>query len=72
VGNIKLNNYDSLRSHLETLKKKHRDLDEQIISLTKTHITEDVRRLKTEKLWLKDEIYRIENQLMSSNVNGHA
>lgn len=67
-----MTNDNSLRSHLDALKKKHRELDEKIISLTKTHITEDVRRLKTEKLWLKDEIHRIEHQLESSDINGHS
>jgi hypothetical protein len=67
-----MTNNDSLRAHLDTLKKKHRELDEQIINLTKTHITEDVRRLKTEKLWLKDEIHRVEHQLESSSINGHS
>lgn len=70
-----MDNNDSLRSHLDELKRKHRSLDEQIIELEKlNYVTDEIRRLKTQKLWLKDEIYRIERQLetMETRLNGHA
>ena len=62
-----------LLAHLEELRKKHRTLDNEIKNIELTSITEEVRRLKTEKLWLKDEIYRIEKQLINGGmkVNGY-
>ena len=62
-----------LLAHLEEPRKKHRTLDNEIKNIELTSITEEVRRLKTEKLWLKDEIYRIEKQLISNGlkVNGY-
>ena len=64
---------EKLLSHLNELRKKHRDLDNEIKNLYTRHITEELRRLKTQKLWLKDEIYRIEKQLISVgvSVNGY-
>jgi uncharacterized protein YdcH (DUF465 family) len=62
---------DSLWAHLEELKRKHRILDNQIIDLEKnSYITDELRKLKTQKLWLKDEIYRITKQLHEDGVNG--
>ena len=62
-----------LLSHLNELRKRHRDLDEEIKNLYTHHITEELRRLKTQKLWLKDEIYRLEKQLIDEGVyvNGY-
>ena len=57
-----------LLAHLEELRKKHRTLDNEIKNIELTSITEEVRRLKTEKLWLKDEIYRIEKQLINGGL----
>ena len=48
--------FKKLMVHLEELRKKHRTLDNKINELYTHHITEELRRLKTEKLWLKDEI----------------
>ena len=54
----------SLQSHLQALTKRHRDLDTEIIELEKHYpVTEEIRRLKTQKLWLKDEIFRISKNL---------
>lgn len=48
--------------HLVELKRKHRKLDEEIIQLEKSYVVDDtIRRLKTQKLWYKDEIHRLEN-----------
>jgi uncharacterized protein YdcH (DUF465 family) len=53
------------------LKTKHRHLDEEIQKLEKSYaITDEIRRLKTQKLWLKDEIHRIEKELLGSMPNG--
>jgi uncharacterized protein YdcH (DUF465 family) len=64
-------NDDKLNAHLEELRRKHRELDTLIE--TKYHnynITDEVRKLKTQKLWLKDEIHRVEAQLKGPAVNG--
>tara|TARA_B110000503_G_scaffold135147_1_gene215211 strand:- start:188 stop:397 length:210 start_codon:yes stop_codon:yes gene_type:complete len=65
---------DSLRAHLEELKRKHRLLDSEIEDLLQNRNYDiQMRKLKTEKLWLKDEIHRIETQLetMETRINGH-
>lgn len=63
-------NYDSLEAHLDELVKKHRKLDEEVEQLSTRHISAELRQLKTQKLWLKDEIYRIQKQLKGSNGHG--
>lgn len=66
---------NSLRAHLNELIKKHRALDTEVEKLSQHHnVSDELRRLKTEKLWLKDEIHRIQAQLetMETRVNGHA
>jgi hypothetical protein len=65
---------DSLRAHLEELKRKHRLLDSEVEDLLQNRNYDiQMRKLKTEKLWLKDEIHRIETQLetMETRINGH-
>ena len=55
---------ESLQSHLESLTARHRDLDNEILELERHYsVNEEVRRLKTQKLWLKDEIHRIKRDL---------
>jgi uncharacterized protein YdcH (DUF465 family) len=55
---------ESLQSHLESLTVRHRDLDNKILELERHYsVNEEVRRLKTQKLWLKDEIHRIKRDL---------
>ena len=55
---------ESLQSHLESLTVRHRDLDNEILELERHYsVNEEVRRLKTQKLWLKDEIHRIKKDL---------
>jgi uncharacterized protein YdcH (DUF465 family) len=55
---------ESLQSHLESLTVRHRDLDNKILELERHYsVNEEVRRLKTQKLWLKDEIHRIQRDL---------
>lgn len=63
-------NYDSLEAHLDELVKKHRKLDEEVEQLSTRYISAELRQLKTQKLWLKDEIYRIQKQLKGSNGHG--
>jgi uncharacterized protein YdcH (DUF465 family) len=62
----KMSNYanqiDKDDAHLEELKRRHRELDEYIQNeYGNRNITAEVYRLKTQKLWLKDEIHRIES-----------
>jgi hypothetical protein len=69
------NEQDKLQSHLEELIKKHRALDEYIEQkFHNKNITDEVRKLKTQKLWLKDEIHRIESKLaeLGPHLNGSA
>lgn len=58
------NEADKLKAHLEQLISKHRKLDEYLeTNFNNRSINSEVRRLKTEKLWLKDEIYRISRRI---------
>ena len=50
-------------TYLESLYKKHRALDDEIKVLYNQFADEvNINRLKTKKLWLKDEIHRLENE----------
>lgn len=65
------NEDDKLAARLEELRNRHRELDTLIE--TKYYnftVNDEVRRLKTQKLWLKDEIHYLENKLSGANVNG--
>lgn len=55
-----------LRVKLEVLRREHRDLDEAIHALEFTGRPDQLtlRRLKKQKLALKDAITRIEDQLI--------
>ena len=58
------NEADKLRAHLEELTRKHRELDTELeVKYNNMDITPEVRRLKTMKLYLKDEIHRINSKL---------
>lgn len=63
---------DKLNAHLEELRRKHRELDTYIEeTFQNQNISPEVYRLKTQKLWLKDEIHRIESKLSSrATLNG--
>lgn len=54
-----------LRVKLEVLRREHRDLDEAIFALTSAGHLDQLRvvRLKKQKLLLKDQIARIEDDL---------
>jgi len=56
---------DVLRYELEVLKQEHRDLDEAITALQERGTADrlTVRRLKKQKLALKDEISRLEDRI---------
>lgn len=55
-----------LRLKLEVLRREHRDLDEAISALEQSGRGDQLtlRRLKKQKLMLKDRIARIEDQLI--------
>jgi hypothetical protein len=56
--------YDKLKTHLEELERRHRELDIEIETrYNNVTVSDEVRKKKTLKLWLKDEIYRINQQL---------
>jgi hypothetical protein len=54
-----------LRAQLAQLKQEHRDLDTAIASLEQTVRPDQLqlKRLKKRKLYLKDEIARVEDEL---------
>ena len=55
-----------LRANLLKLKQEHRDLDSAINALEESGHADQLqlKRLKKKKLFLKDEISRIEDQLL--------
>jgi hypothetical protein len=56
--------HDKIAVHLQELYKKHRTLDEEIKVLYNKFEPEQIlNRMKTQKLWLKDEIHRLETEL---------
>jgi len=56
--------HDKIAVHLQELYKKHRTLDEEITLLYNNFGGEQIlNRMKTQKLWLKDEIHRLETEL---------
>jgi hypothetical protein len=61
-----LNFEEMLRIRLEVLRREHRDLDEAIHALEETGRPDQLtlRRLKKQKLSLKDQIVKIEDQLI--------
>jgi hypothetical protein len=54
----------ALRAKLAELTQEHRDLDAAIQALTGTHDLLQLSRLKKRKLQLKDQIAKINNQLL--------
>lgn len=54
-----------LAIHLAELRQQHRDLDDRIAGLHREQLSDQLtlRRLKKQKLRLKDEIMRVENRL---------
>jgi len=60
---------DKLLAHYDELKRKHRELDNEIESMyNKSYVTEEVRRMKTMKLYLKDEMHRINAYLIQKGL----
>lgn len=63
---ISMKNEDVLRFELEVFKREHRDLDEAIEALVEKGTADQltIRRLKKQKLLLKDKIAQIEDRLL--------
>lgn len=61
-----MNFEEMLRVRLEVLRREHRDLDEAIGALEQTGRPDALmlRRLKKQKLALKDQIVKLEDQLI--------
>lgn len=57
---------DRLRERLEELRTEHRDLDEVIARLSEQAPFDQIKlqRLKKRKLILKDQILRVESELL--------
>ncbi len=65
-ASMELNLDEMLRIKLEVLRREHRDLDEAIAALELNARPDQLtlRRLKKQKLCLKDQIVKIEDQLI--------
>ncbi|HEX9859037.1 MAG TPA: DUF465 domain-containing protein [Paracoccaceae bacterium] len=63
---MELNQEEMLRIRLEVLRREHRDLDEAVHALEFAGRPDPLtlRRLKKQKLALKDQIVRIEDKLI--------
>ena len=60
---------DKLRAHYEELKRKHKELDTELeTKYNNMTVTEEVRRMKTMKLYLKDEMHRINAYLVQKGL----
>ena len=64
-ASMELNLDEMLRIKLEVLRREHRDLDEAIAALELNARPDQLtlRRLKKQKLSLKDQIVKIEDEL---------
>ena len=65
-----LNFEEMLRIRLEVLRREHRDLDAAIHALEETGRPDQLtlRRLKKQKLQLKDQIVKLEDQLIPNII----
>ena len=63
------NDEDKIRAHYEELKRKHAELDVEIETrYNNVTVSEEVRRMKTMKLYLKDEMHRINAYLIQKGL----
>ncbi len=60
---VPMNDEITLIKQLEELKSQHRDLDQEITSVTESWDELRLARLKKEKLKLRDRIYALESEL---------
>jgi hypothetical protein len=60
---------DKLLAHYEELERKHRELDKELEErYHNVPATEEARRMKTMKLYLKDEMHRINSYLVQKGL----
>ena len=60
---------DKLIAHYEELERKHREIDNELIERYNNQtVTEEARRMKTMKLYLKDEMHRINSYLIQKGL----
>jgi len=60
---------DKLKSHYDELQRKHAELDKEIEDrYNNVTVSEEVRRMKTMKLYLKDEMHRINEYLIQKGL----
>ena len=63
------NEYDKILNHLEELERRHKELDIEIETrYNNITVSDEVRKKKTMKLWLKDVMYRINQQLVRMSL----
>ena len=60
---------DKLQAHYDELVRKHKELDNELITkYNNITATDEVRRMKTMKLYLKDEMHRINAYLVQKGL----
>src|SRR5262249_36504278 len=66
LGTPSMNEQELLNDRLLQLKSEHRDLDDAIHALSQRGVPDmiQIQRLKKRKLQLRDEIMKIESQLL--------
>ena len=58
-----------LRAYYTELERKHRELDIELeVKYNNMNVTDEVRRIKTMKLYLKDEMHRINAYLIQRSL----
>jgi hypothetical protein len=64
-GYTNMDDTDVLRAKLAILEQQHRDLDDSIAALGEKSLRDElqIKRLKKQKLYLRDQIYYILDQL---------
>ena len=62
---------EQMQARLERLRENHKSLDKKVTKLYNSYTARDeLYRMKTMKLWLKDEINRIETKLKGKDGKG--
>jgi hypothetical protein len=60
---------DKLLAHYDELERKHRELDKELEErYNNSSATDEARRMKTMKLYLKDEMHRINAYLIQKGL----
>jgi uncharacterized protein YdcH (DUF465 family) len=60
---------DKLQAHYNELARKHKELDDELeTKYNNMTVTDEVRRMKTMKLYLKDEMHRINAYLVQRGL----